>query len=36
MKDFLDRLGQAITNQAMTDGALEVVGHEGGVEEHAP
>jgi hypothetical protein len=41
VKDFLDRVGQAITNQAMTeqvlaDGALQAVGHEGGVEANAP
>jgi hypothetical protein len=36
VKDFLDRLGQAITDQAMTDGALEVVGDEGGVESDVP
>jgi hypothetical protein len=34
LKDFLDRLGQAIRNQAMTGGALQVVGHEGDVEAH--
>jgi hypothetical protein len=36
VKDFLDRVGQAIKDQARTDGALQGVGHEGGVEEHAP
>ena len=32
VKDFLDRLGQAITDQAVTDGALQVVGHGAGAE----
>ena len=36
LKDFLDRLGQAITNHAITGGALQVVGHEGDVDAHAP
>jgi hypothetical protein len=36
VKDFLDRVGQAITDQASTDDALEVVGHEGGVEADVP
>ena len=36
VKDFLDRLGQAITDQVMTNADLQAVGHEGGVEEHAP
>src|SRR4029453_12737748 len=36
VKDFLDRVGKAITNQARTDGALQAVGHEGGVEEIPP
>ena len=36
VKDFLDRLGQAITDQVMTDADIQAVGHEGGVEEHAP
>jgi hypothetical protein len=36
VKDFLDRVGQAITDRARTDGALQGVGHEGGVEEYAP
>jgi hypothetical protein len=36
LKDFLDRLGQAITNHATTGGALQVVGHEGDVDAHAP
>jgi hypothetical protein len=36
VKDFLDRVGQAITDRARTDGALQAVGHEGGVEEYAP
>jgi hypothetical protein len=36
VKDFLDRVGQAITDSSRTDGALQGVGHEGGVEEHAP
>jgi hypothetical protein len=35
VKDFLDRLGQAITDQAMTDGALQVVGHGAGAEADA-
>jgi hypothetical protein len=35
VKDFLDRLGQAITDQAMTDGALHVVGHGAGTEADA-
>jgi hypothetical protein len=36
VKDFLDRVGQAITERARTDGALQGVGHEGGVEANAP
>jgi hypothetical protein len=36
LKDFLDRLGRAITDQAITGGAPQVVGHEGDVEAHAP
>jgi hypothetical protein len=36
VKDFLDRLGQAITDQGMTNADIQAVGHEGGVEEHAP
>jgi hypothetical protein len=36
LKDFLDRLGQAITHQAMADGALQALGHEGGVQADAP
>ena len=35
VKDFLDRLGQAITDQAMSDGALQVVGHGAGAEADA-
>jgi hypothetical protein len=34
LKDFLDRVGQAIRDQAMTDRPLQVVGHEGDVEAH--
>jgi hypothetical protein len=36
LKDFLDRLGQAITQQAMTDGTLQALGQQGGVEANAP
>jgi hypothetical protein len=36
VKDFLDRLGQAITDQAMTNADIQAVGHEGGVEADAP
>jgi hypothetical protein len=36
VKDFLDRLGRAITDQATTDADIQAVGHEGGVEKHAP
>jgi hypothetical protein len=36
VKDFLDRLGRAITDQAITGGAPQVVGHEGDVEANAP
>jgi hypothetical protein len=41
VKAFLDRVGQAITNQAtteqaMADGALPAVGPEGGIKAHAP
>src|SRR4029453_15692434 len=32
LKDFLDRLGQAITHQAMAGGAPEVVGHRGDLD----
>ena len=36
VKDFLDRLGQAITDQALTNADLQAVGHEGGIEADAP
>ena len=36
LKDFLDRLGQAITHQAMAGGAPEVVGHRGDLDANAP
>jgi hypothetical protein len=36
VKDFLDRIGEAITDHAMTDGAAQAVGHEGGVEANVP
>jgi hypothetical protein len=36
VKDFLDRVGQAITQRARTDGPLQALGHEGGVEAIAP
>ena len=36
LKDFLDRLGQAITEQAITAGVPQVVGHKGDIEAHAP
>jgi hypothetical protein len=36
MKDFLDRVGAVIREQAMTNADIQVVGHEGGVEAHAP
>ena len=36
VKDFLDRVGQAITSQARTHGALQAVGHERGAEANAP
>jgi hypothetical protein len=32
LKDFLDRLGQAIKDRAMTNGERQHVGHEGGIE----
>ncbi|HZA82453.1 MAG TPA: hypothetical protein VFC13_13440 [Actinomycetes bacterium] len=35
VKDFLDRVGQAIKDQAMTDGASQRAGREGGVEANA-
>jgi len=36
VKDFLDRLGRAITDQAITGAVPQAVTHEGGVEAHAP
>jgi hypothetical protein len=36
LKDFLDRLGAAITDEAMTNADVQAIGHEGGVEAHAP
>jgi hypothetical protein len=36
LKDFLDRLGEAITDRAMANAAIQAVGHEGGVEADAP
>jgi hypothetical protein len=36
LKDFLDRVGQAITDQAISGDALQVVGHEGDVDANAP
>jgi hypothetical protein len=36
LKDFLDRLGQAITDQAISAGALQALGHEGAVDANAP
>ena len=36
VKDFLDRLGRAITDQPTTDAATPAVTHEGGVEAHVP
>ena len=36
LKDFLDRLGQAITGRTITAGVPQVVGHKGDIEAHAP
>jgi hypothetical protein len=36
VKDFLDRVGAAMTQQAISDGALPALGHEGGVQADAP
>jgi hypothetical protein len=36
VKDFLDRVGAAITDQAMTNADIQAVNHEGGVEANAP
>jgi hypothetical protein len=36
VKDFLDRVGAAITDQAMTNADVRAIGDEGGVEAHAP
>jgi hypothetical protein len=36
LKDFLDRLGEAITDRAMANTDIQAVGHEGGVEADAP
>jgi hypothetical protein len=36
LKDFRDRLGRAMTQQAISDGALRALGHEGGVQADAP
>jgi hypothetical protein len=36
VKDFLDRIGQAITDQDMANADVRAIGDEGGVEAHAP
>jgi hypothetical protein len=36
VKDFLDRVGAAITDQAVTGADARAIGHEGGVEANAP
>jgi hypothetical protein len=36
LKDFLDRLGEAITDRAMANADIQAVGQEGGVEADAP
>jgi hypothetical protein len=36
VKDFLDRVGAAITDQAMTNADGQAVGHQGGVQADAP
>jgi hypothetical protein len=36
LKDFLDRLGEAITDRAMANADTQAVGHEGGVEADVP
>jgi hypothetical protein len=36
VKDFLDRLGQVIMDQAMTNADIQAAGHEGGIEADAP
>jgi hypothetical protein len=36
VKDFLDRVGAAITDQAMTNGDVQAIGPEGGVEANVP
>jgi hypothetical protein len=35
VKDFLDRVGEAITDHAKADGETRRVGHEGGGEANA-
>jgi hypothetical protein len=36
VKDFLDRVSAAITDQTMTNADIQDIGHEGGVEANAP
>jgi uncharacterized membrane protein len=36
VKDFLDRVGAAITDQAMSNGDVQAIGPEGGVEANVP
>ena len=36
VKDFLDQVGAAITDQARANADVQAIGDEGGVEAHAP
>lgn len=36
LKDFLDRVGEAIADRAMANADVQAVGHQGGVEADAP
>jgi hypothetical protein len=36
VKDFLDRVGQAITEPAPADADIQAVSHQGGLQAHAP
>jgi hypothetical protein len=36
VKDFLDRVGAAMTDQAITNADAQALGHEGGVQADAP
>ena len=36
VKDFLDRVGAAITDPAITNADVQAIGHKGGVDANVP